>query len=312
MGMNTLEETNLKVLHPKEGYAVIPNSFAQDHSLSIVTRACLLDTFSRPANWETTVGGLMAINGIGRDNGRRVLREAEASGYAFSRQGRGTGSRFAKVQWFLSPDKELIKAKKRELDLTEPELQGAAHPEPDAPGPGIPGPGKQQQQNKDEQSKDLNKIKKKDIRHSPSAPDVRMDFSVQGETASDYPADFEEWWNLYPRKVGKGEAAKLWSKLSSVQKKRAMTGLRTQLQDLIRKTRDQRGNFCPHPQTWLRQSRFDDVSATPAAPTAAATTNPRLIRDPNLPEAIWINRIKDYLFLKQITPDEARACGVAV
>ena len=148
-----------------------------------------------------------------------------------------------------------------------------------------------------------------DLRHQPAAAAASLNFSVQGETSSGYPEDFEEWWQLYPRKVGKGEAAKLWSKLKTAQKQRAMTGLRAQLQDLIRMTRDKRGNFCPHAQTWLRQGRFDDTSPEVVA---EQKPNPYLERDPTYPEHIWIKRVQNFISRNLVSADEARAYGVPV
>ena len=146
----SFEKTNIKVLRWNENFVVLPNSFAQDHTLSHQTRSALLDTFSRSEDWETTAGGLMAVNGLSRDVARRVLNEAEASGYAFRKQVR-IGGRFAGEQWILSPDKEAISRLKLEHDENTPETEkpaaaktGAGSPEPEKPGP-I----KHQQQNKD-------------------------------------------------------------------------------------------------------------------------------------------------------------------
>lgn len=74
----------------------------------------------------------------------------------------------------------------------------------------------------------------------------------------EYPEDFNHFWKIYPRKVGKGSAFKIWKKLSLEQRRRAWLAVRRESEVLEAKTRDPRGNFCPHPATWLGGRRFDD------------------------------------------------------
>jgi len=69
---------------------------------------------------------------------------------------------------------------------------------------------------------------------------------------------FDEFWELYPRKVGKGAARKAWDKLQ----------LTADLAEIIAKAiRKQRswdqwtrdgGQYIPHPATWLNQQRWED------------------------------------------------------
>ena len=72
------------------------------------------------------------------------------------------------------------------------------------------------------------------------------------------PGSFEEFWGVYPKKVGKGAARKAWEKLRPDQ-------------DLVRKImsavkRYQRtdqwqrdgGQYIPNPATWLNQERWED------------------------------------------------------
>ena len=71
--------------------------------------------------------------------------------------------------------------------------------------------------------------------------------------------DFDQFWQLYPRKVAKGDARKAWKQTE---------GLRPPLEKLLkavicaRATEDWRkdgGKFVPYPATWLRAERWDDV-----------------------------------------------------
>ena len=71
-----------------------------------------------------------------------------------------------------------------------------------------------------------------------------------------YSEEFEDFWQQYPRKTGKGEAAKAWEKARKRHGKCRITeGLARFLADPNLPTEQQ---FIPHAATWLNQSRYDD------------------------------------------------------
>lgn len=69
------------------------------------------------------------------------------------------------------------------------------------------------------------------------------------------PDGFAEFWAAYPRKVGKGAAAKVWAKLAPPLAT-VMCALEWQRRS-DQWTRDA-GRFIPHPATWLNQTRWMD------------------------------------------------------
>lgn len=71
------------------------------------------------------------------------------------------------------------------------------------------------------------------------------------------PDRFDEFWVLYPRKVGKGQARKAWAKALKI------TTADVIIQALDRQVPDLRGKceFCPHPSTWLNGERWTDEPA---------------------------------------------------
>jgi hypothetical protein len=76
---------------------------------------------------------------------------------------------------------------------------------------------------------------------------------------------FDEFWTLYPRKVGKGAARKAFTKaVSKVGTARVRAALVAQLPDLG--GREQK--FIPHPATWLNQERWGDEPAPSAIPVS--------------------------------------------
>ena len=69
-------------------------------------------------------------------------------------------------------------------------------------------------------------------------------------------SSFQEFWNLYPRKTGKGAAWKSWVKLrlSEDEKKSAIA----MVSALKQTSQWAEIRFVPHAQTFLNQRRFDD------------------------------------------------------
>lgn len=82
-------------------------------------------------------------------------------------------------------------------------------------------------------------------------------------SSTDVDADFDQFWSLYPRKIGKGAARKAWA-----------TALHTATPDTIiaglkqyAPTRTgQDPKYTPHPATWLNQQRWEDEPETPHTP----------------------------------------------
>ena len=68
--------------------------------------------------------------------------------------------------------------------------------------------------------------------------------------------DFDEWWNLYPRKVGKGEARKAYAKAV---KTATPADLLTGLEAFIA-AEPWRGEiqYCPHASKWLNQGYWEN------------------------------------------------------
>jgi len=74
---------------------------------------------------------------------------------------------------------------------------------------------------------------------------------------------FEMFWNVYPKKVGKGLALKTWTKY-----KPPITAILLALQWQIesKQWRKQDGDFIPNPTTYLNQERWTDEAPIEQAP----------------------------------------------
>ncbi len=83
--------------------------------------------------------------------------------------------------------------------------------------------------------------------------------SDKSDRASDDPPGFAEFWEVYPRKIGKGAARKAWRKVKAdgrngeiVAAVKAQSG-----------SEQWRRGFIPNPATWLNQERWNDTPYDP-------------------------------------------------
>ena len=78
---------------------------------------------------------------------------------------------------------------------------------------------------------------------------------------------FNEFWSAYPRKVGKGKAKQIFMKLKPSKKL-----LQTMLEAIKNQKNSidwtkEKGQFIPHPSTWLNQERWQDELPSDEVPT---------------------------------------------
>lgn len=78
--------------------------------------------------------------------------------------------------------------------------------------------------------------------------------------------EFEQFWNLYPKKVGKREALKVWEKTKDKPPLRDIA-LAIDKARSSEQWQKENGRFIPNPATWLNQGRWDDQPIT-RKPTA--------------------------------------------
>ena len=103
----------------------------------------------------------------------------------------------------------------------------------------------------------------------PEGQKPREDQAIRRGKAKSSSADalFDEFWGVYPRKVGKQAARKVWLKLAVEDMRQAVHSIQKQI-----KAQHFRGNdgrdFIPNPATWLTQGRWED-DLTPAQTRAS-------------------------------------------
>lgn len=77
----------------------------------------------------------------------------------------------------------------------------------------------------------------------------------------DSPARFAEFWQAYPRKVGKAAAEKSWKRLHLTAELFAKIMAAVETAKHTEQWQEQNGRFIPNPATWLNQGRWDDEYA---------------------------------------------------
>ncbi len=77
------------------------------------------------------------------------------------------------------------------------------------------------------------------------------------------PDGFEEFWRIYPKKVGKKVALQKWARLKTDEPLRLkiMAALGSQME--LPEWRRSNGQFVPHPATWINQARWEDELPCP-------------------------------------------------
>ena len=86
-----------------------------------------------------------------------------------------------------------------------------------------------------------------------------------GPSRTDHADDFAAWWELYPRKVGKGQAARAYRTARKKATAEALTAAIVTQGPLLMARGVQ---YCPHASTWLNGERWRDD------PSALRTTDP--------------------------------------
>ena len=96
------------------------------------------------------------------------------------------------------------------------------------------------------------------------APSEHEDFTKagnekKGSKSEEIDKAFEEFWQEYPKKVGKGYAKQCYKKImpSSSLIEKILTAVKLQKASESRKREN--GKFIPNPSTWLNQERWDDT-----------------------------------------------------
>ena len=136
----------------------------------------------------------------------------------------------------------------REAAFCEKQRRNATKPNEAKPSQTKPNEAKPSQTNqKDKDNDNDNDNDKEDI----------DTFALKGSGISPGEGPFDVFWRAYPRKTGKGDARK---KFTRALEKTTFETIMNALERVKSSAQWQRdgGQFIPHPATWLNQERWDD------------------------------------------------------
>jgi hypothetical protein len=68
---------------------------------------------------------------------------------------------------------------------------------------------------------------------------------------------FDQFWSIYPRRIGKGAARRAWEKATQIEQPSIIIQAAMAHAVFWRKARTEM-RYIPHPATWLNQERWDD------------------------------------------------------
>jgi len=225
------------------GYVQIPNDIAQSRVISAVGKAILLELISRPTDWKI-IKSQLTYDGLKMPSLTKALAELQGLGYMKIATVRSAdGRKICGRQWIVSDapiflDKSLNTHICQLRDVST-ETEGAL----------------QRQIAKANTKKE--KETKKYLSSSPGGDGPKESSSPQEGPLE----GFNEFWQAYPRKVGKGAARRVWDKISPD------TGLQTILDQVARQRETEQWadpKYVPHPATWLNQQRWLDEPDPPS------------------------------------------------
>lgn len=270
--------------HGERGYTKLRNAFLQDRRISDETRGLVARLLSLPDDWEVTVQSIIASGKAGRDKVYRMIKEAEEFGYIQPQnRERLDDGKLGRQIYHVSDDPEaLIKIAAEEIYALETGAQ--PHTEkPDTENPDVVEVVSGQQilpcpENPDVAKADVGKTDaepctaKPDMANRTQTKEYEVKININNnppivppgdellsETTPDrYSYDFEEFWKVYPRREGKGNAFRAWKKIKASEKRKVLAVIGEHLPGLIAKAKHPDGNFCPMPSTWINQKRYDD------------------------------------------------------
>ena len=78
------------------------------------------------------------------------------------------------------------------------------------------------------------------------------------------PADFDDFWALYPRRVARLHARNVWQRMAAADRRAALEAIPRQAAAWFAEGREPR--YIPHAGTWLNGRRWEDeFESSPAA-----------------------------------------------
>lgn len=218
----------LRKVDNDSGYTKIDNNIFKNKDLSLKAKGLLSMMLSFADGWEFSVSGLTALSKDGIDSVRSGLNELEEFGYILREYPRDKG-KFGKTIYHISQVPNLV-------GKTAKEKPHMANPHTDKPTREI-------QYNKELNNKEL----------------INKELTNTIDQTEEL---FNEFWEVYPRKIGKKKCASKYKKIDKETHLKIVNDIETRLMTKDWKLDKDSVRYIPHPETYLNNERWNDEIET--------------------------------------------------
>lgn len=211
---------------PEDHYTMVTNQLARDANIALRTKGVYMFMRSHKDGWHMTVERIANALDVSKETISKSIRELEDAGYIVRDQAKGKDGRFSSIEYLI---------------LSEP------HPRnPDTVLPSTVSPDTENWGTKEDYSSKKTNPKK-------------ITSSSVDEPGSD---GFKEFWENYPRKIGKGKAEERYrEQLDQTTPDVLLDAVKNYATECrIQQTKKQ---YIPYPSTWLNQGRWRDYNLAP-------------------------------------------------
>jgi hypothetical protein len=205
-----------------EKYTQVPNEWVRDERLTRRARGLLVEIMSHRVGWHVTIRSLAKVGKEGRDSIQSALNELLEHGYVRRSQGRAQAGKFAEIEY----------------ELCEPSaVSGFAGRGATVSGSTVSG----------------KSATKKNI----TSEDQQGEDQPEVDTAIELIASvsFDDFWSVWPRKVGKPTAERAWLKAVRSTPGEVIIAAAVAYRDNPGRPETQ---FIPHASTWLNREGWND------------------------------------------------------
>ena len=232
---------------PEDDFTLIPNSVSRSTDLPARAKAVYIFMRSHRDGWNITTTSVAHALGMNKDTVASAINDLIESGHMRRIEKRSEGGTFAGWDYEILSGRATVSEKTGSGDFTVSEKTGPGKTGPGKTGPGKTGPGKSGCIRR------LSSKKTKEITSLSQEDHAQTSGSSERESRSDR---FDEFWDAYPRKVGKKKArAKFAAAVKAAgDAQRVIDGA----QRLAVDPNLPEKRFIPHPTTWLERGGWDD------------------------------------------------------
>jgi len=222
---------------PTSHFTTIRNDVLRDERLSYRARGVLVSILSRPDNWRISRDRLAREGKEGRDAVNTALNELTEFGYINRQKTQREDGTFS-TELVVYDQPENWESTETDAFFADFQAPTTGKPTTGKPTVGKPVANRTTVKKKREEIHTINEVDQTDL--------------------------FTDFWEQYPRKVGKQKAEKAFNKLDAPTQQQAIEGIVRYSQ--FWEQQQTAPEYIPHPTSWINAARWEDELAEPAPP----------------------------------------------